>query len=375
MRVLLVSHHAPPHVGGLENLVALEARALNEAGHRVEWLTTRPHPATSPAPDPSLDPCPVTRVTAWHVAERTASIAYPFPAHSFVPTCRRLARRADVVHVHGFVFPTTLLAALAIPRGKRMILTDHGGVLHYRSRLATWTLRAIIETAGRFVTRRADAAFAYNSDVERLLRRLARDPERVRFLPNPVDRSVFRPVDRAERRAIRQRLGWDDTPRVLFVGRLVEDKGIDILAAAADPSYRIVYVGPGPPETIARLRRVADVLDPRPQHELADLYRAADMLALPSWNEGFPVVIQEALCCGCPVVTTDTPAYDRYRQLGGLTTCAIDAETVRGALKRRLARPDDRDALAEQAAMFFGDPPTWVQRLLAPIQTPEPNPA
>ncbi|MEM1207842.1 MAG: glycosyltransferase family 4 protein [Planctomycetota bacterium] len=365
MRVLLVSHHAPPHVGGLENLVSLEAQALVDAGHEVEWLTTRPHRATSPDIDPPQDPCPVTRVAAWHIAERTASIAYPFPSPRFVTAFRRMARPVDAVHVHGFVFPTTILAAFAKPRSKRMILTDHGGILHYRSRLATWTLRAIIETAGRYVTRRADAAIAYNSDVERLLRRLAKYPERVSFLPNPIDLDVFHPVDATERRSIRQRLGWDDSPRALFVGRLVEDKGIDILADAIDDAYRVVYVGPGSPETVERLHRIADVLEPRPQHELADLYRAADVLALPSWNEGFPVVIQEALCCGCPVVTTDTPAYDRYRQLNGLSTCSLEPERVREALLRCLQNAARRDEIAAQARLFFGDPLTWSRRLLS----------
>jgi len=367
MRILIVCHHAPPHVGGLENLVALEARALREAGHDVNCLTTLPHAASLSDLDQPIDandPCPVVRVSACHLAERVASIAYPLPHPRFVTTARRMARQADLVHVHGFVFPTTVLAAMALPRSTPLLLTDHGGVLRYRSRLATWTLRAIIETLGRYVTRRADRAIAYNSDVERLLKRLAKNPQRVEFVPNPVDHAVFHQVDHTARHTIRERLGWDDTPRVLFVGRLVDDKGIDILAQAADPAYRIVYVGPGSPDNVARLQRIADVLPPRPQHELANLYRAADVLALPSWNEGFPVVIQEALCCGCPVVTTDTPAYDRYRTLIGLTFCISQPRPLGQAIHHCLDCPPRRWEIATDAANFFGNTTQWADRLL-----------
>lgn len=366
MHILLTSHHAPPHIGGVENLVLAEAKALLAAGHHVTWITSDSGGAgQEPPPHERFE---LVRVPALHWPERWFGIAYPLFLPSLVWRTWRAVAAADVVHVHGLVFPASPLACLfARLQGKWSVCTDHGGLLQYRWSVGTLFLRMLFATVGRVTARCADRLVAYNRDVEALAQRLSGDAAKVAFVANPVDPTVFRPPTAEERAVARRQLGWDVTPRVLLVGRLLPHKGIDVLLEAADPSYRLVFCGPGDDETRARIEaRGAQCLPPRPQHELPALYHAADLFALPSHNEGFPVVLQEALACGLPSLTSDHPAYAPYRDTPGLHFCAARPDAVRARLRElvQVARPV-RDAVrandAERAADATG---SWLRALL-----------
>lgn len=371
MRVLLVTHHAPPHIGGVENLAEMEARALAAAGHEVVWVASRSGGKGNTQPLPEA--VRLVQVPAWHVFERWGEIAYPLFSPSLLWTLWREVGRCDVLHAHGFVFLDSWLALLmGWLRNKRRILTDHGGLLRYRSRLATWTLRLGIETLGRSSARSAERLVAYNLRVQRLLERLAGTTEKSLFLPNPVNRDLFYPADEAQRQRIRAELGWEDErPKVVFVGRLVADKGIDCLLEAADPAFDLVFCGPASGASIERLKQHdAEYLPPRSQSELADLYRAADVLALPSWNEGFPVVIQEALACGLPVVTTEDEGYQPYAGLPGLGFCAATAGAFRETLLQVLG---DRPCVESGPSEILPDPADWLGRLYAGMLSAQPT--
>jgi D-inositol-3-phosphate glycosyltransferase len=144
------------------------------------------------------------------------------------------------------------------------------------------------------------------------------DPARVEIVPPGVDHSVFRPSGRSGER-LRERLGLDGRPLLLFVGRIQPLKGVDVairaLAALEDASSTLVVVGgPSGPAGTAEEERlhslVADLglaarvlfLPPQPHDALADFYRAADVCVVPSRSESFGLVALEAAACGTPVV-------------------------------------------------------------------------
>lgn len=364
MRVLLVSHHAPPHIGGVEQVVWTEAQSFLAAGHEVTWVTSD---GTGAGEHPSHPRLRLLRLPAWHGFERRFQIAYPLYAPSLLRALWREVEAADLVHVHGLVFQGSVVAAvLARLRGRRCVLTDHGGALRYRSRLGTWGLRLLIETAGRLTARCADRLVAINGDLERLLRRLNGGRGDVISLANPVARARFSPPSAAQRRSARRSLGWDSRPRVLFVGRLVPSKGVDVLlesAAMLRPAPpALVFCGPGDRTQVSRIEGAgAEYLAPRPQQELVQLYHAADVLALPSRNEGFPLVVQEALACGLPVVTSADAAYAPYRRLPDLHLCEPTSRAVCAALGAVLARRRTRKPRPASGTL---DGDAWLARLL-----------
>lgn len=106
-----------------------------------------------------------------------------------------------------------------------------------------------------------------------------------------------------------------------MAARLIHDKGVrEILLAArslgaALPELRFLIVGepdPGNPrsltdEDMQTFSGLGNVLFPGWREDMADVWSASDMAVLPSYREGLPVSLQEAMACGLPVVTTDVP--------------------------------------------------------------------
>lgn len=369
MRVLIVSHHALPHVGGLEVLVDYEIRALVEAGHEVTLITSN---GTGAAQTPAYpESVRIIRVPAWHILERRFRLPYPIFSPRLVSTAWSEVSRCDVIHVHGFMFLSSLVAVLvARLRGRSVILTDHGGIQHFDSPIKSVLARIGAETVGRITTRGAYRLVTYNTRIGRLLARFGRPNAQSVFLPNPVDGQVFFPVDAGERGRLRQQLGWTQgRAKVLFVGRMTEEKGVPQLLACASTDYDLVFCGSGDPSILGALPRDGiEYLPPRPQIELVKLYQAADVLVVPSKvREGFPLVVQEALSCGLRVVLGYDDGFEPYRALAGLQFCEPNAAELRRAIGNALAAPDS--SRERETLQLFPQPRDWIERLYGSLHT------
>lgn len=386
MRVLIVSHHALPHVGGVETMVDLEVRGLVKAGHSVVQVTSdaggdslvrppvsRPTGAACPATanDGNKEwPVRVVRVPTWGILERRFHLAYPIFSPRLIPILWREIGLCDVLHAHGYIFmPSFLALVIGWLRGKPRLLTDHGGIQRYHSWVATYLAWVAAHTIGCLSARLATRLITFNSRITRLLERLAGTKSKTQFLPNPVDYAMFHPPTSAQRQAARKLLGWPpDRPKVLFVGRFIPDKGIGILLEALDPAYDIVFCGSGDPSLLGKLPRPGvEYLPPRPKAELVTVYHAADLLALPSQREGFPLVVQEALACGLKVVMSYDEGYEPYRHLPGLRFCARQPHLFRQAMLELLREPEPR---IDSSALRQMCPPIeeWVERLYGSVE-------
>jgi D-inositol-3-phosphate glycosyltransferase len=215
------------------------------------------------------------------------------------------------------------------------------------------------------VRRSAAIVAASHIELGELRRLYGADPAKVAVIPCGVDTNVFHPVRQADAREL---LGRDQCERlILFVGRIEQIKGIDVLLRALAllffrrPDLRnevcLLVVGgaldPGDdaPETekVVELRRLvhehrmeANVafVGSRDQGQLALYYAAADLCAVPSLTESFGLVALEAMACGTPVVGT---------RVGGLQTVIADGESG------LLVPAGDYQALAEAMARVLTD--------------------
>lgn len=227
---------------------------------------------------------------------------------SLLPDALRRRGRVDVV-LGAFGYPDAWAAvALSSLLGIPAVVKVHGTDVNVfgRQRLARhlrWTFErsyAVVAPSRQLVARAVE---------------LGADPQTSRVVPNGVDISRFRPQDRREARAA---LGHpEDLPTILFVGRLEPEKGTDdlltavALLVAQHPRLRLVLIGDGKFHRNRAYRaRARDLgvqaafLGPQPHDSVATWLAACDLLALPSWAEGTPNVVLEALASGRPVVAT-----------------------------------------------------------------------
>jgi len=245
MKVLLVATFIPPHVGGLEVVVAQQAKSLAEMGHAVTVLTS--HHDADLARDEEIDGYRIIRTPTWNAVERRTGVPAPvWGPRSLVPLVR-LARQADVVHVHDVYYQPSILAAItARVLRRRLFVTQHVSLVEHDSPLVMGVQRLIYATAGARLWRWCEGIIAYNVIVQRFLSDRRVPDGKVHLTYNGIDVDAFRPGDPALRRSVRAAYGLpQDKPLVLFVGRLVPKKGFRELMAAHHREFHIVLVGPG----------------------------------------------------------------------------------------------------------------------------------
>ncbi len=129
----------------------------------------------------------------------------------------------------------------------------------------------------------------------------------------------------------------------------VKKKGIDLLLRAADPELELVLCGAGsqiPPQPGTRVLGLVD------QSTLAEVYRAADVLVLPSEGEGFPLVVQEALASGLPVVVTDNEVNRDYLDETVAVFTARSPDAIRENTLALLRSPDLRRRMGTAGRMW-----------------------
>jgi len=290
VRILMVSHFFESHLGGIERVAGHLCRQMMAQGASVTWAAS--------AQDAAPRDVPSVALRTVNPTERLTGLPMPIPGPRGVAALWRAVGAADAVVLHDALYVTSILAlGMAKLRGKRSILIQHIAGIPFASRV----MRGVMAVANFIVTRPMLAsadALVFISDTVR--RELLGDPARRAFslVFNGVDHAIFSRMGEAAQGVPQGKR------RLLFVGRYVEKKGLSVLRelARARPDCTILMAGDGPIRPVAwGLANVHD-LGPQSAGQLAGLYRSADWLVLPSVGEGFPLVIQEAMACGLPVI-------------------------------------------------------------------------
>jgi D-inositol-3-phosphate glycosyltransferase len=366
MRVLLVCHYFPPHVGGIETVAYNEARGLARSGVDVTVLTSGARHDVTWEHGYRL-----VRVPVWNEFERRMRVPFPVFAPRVVREAHHWANRADVVHVHDAFYLSSWAGGTAAALTRTpLVMTQHVAMVEHRRALVRGAQRAVYATAGRALVRHSRCTAVLNAGVGSFVRSLGAPRDRVVHLPNGVDTALFRPVEGlADKARIRAGLGLPtDAVLVLFVGRPVQKKGYDLLLEAMPPGAEVVCVGDAPADGPPSRSHVHH-LGPMAPARLAEVYRACDVFALPSTAEGFPLTVQEAMASGLPIVTTDDPGYAPY-ELDRSRVALVPRDA--GALRRTLvdlacdsARRQEMGAYSSAYALRQFSWPVHVERLRA----------
>jgi len=216
-------------------------------------------------------------------------------------------------------------------------------------------LEPLVEAGLRRFYRRCDAIFAPSESMAQVLReqRMSYD---VGIWSRGVDTEIFAPARRDM--AWRRELGFgDEEPVILFLGRIVMEKGLDVFAGAVDAlraqgaPARVLVVGDGPARPWFKGRLPADSVFAGFQGG-ADLGRAiasADMLLNPSVTETFGNVTLEAMACGLPVVAAHATGSQSLVE-DGITGRLVRPGATEAFAQALRVYADDRDARAAAGA-------------------------
>jgi glycogen synthase len=319
LKILFVSHAFAPSVGGIESMSRLLAAGFVRAGHSVKVVTHTPG-------DPD------------------AEAEYPVIRRPGARELWRLFSWCDIV-VHSNITLRGLWPFIFFRR--RWVVIHHTWIRHPRDRQ---NLSSLLKFA---VLPAADSICVSRALADAL-------PVRAEVIPNCYDNRVFH-----------GRNGSVPQRDIIFVGRLVPDKGVDLLLEAIRPLEReglrpsLTIVGTGPEEPalreLARTRGLESQVSfagQKSSEEVARLMRDHRVLAVPSrWKEPFGMVALEGIASGCIVVGSREGGLADAIGPGGLTFPNGDVDALATALActLRAPSPPNPDAAAKHLSRHRPD--------------------
>ena len=311
VRVLMYTAYLEPEFSGAALQALTLARELRRRGHAVEFVTNR---------WPGLGASAVVEGFAVHRLEPGR-----MRKHREFRLWLSLARYAwarrrdfDVLHSHGAYYTHAFIGVLGRLVGMRSLakasLASNDLLGAMQPTLAGWLHRQML--------RCVDACVAISEDLIGEFRDCGVRPLAIHPIPNGVDTARFRPPEPGEREALRAALGLPAAaPVALFVGVLDRRKNIGWLArqwvqqAGFGSGALLLVVGPDSRDAAdAALPAQLDALAAAHpqwlrrlpfQADVAPLYRCADLVVLPSLQEGLPNAVLEGMASGLPCVVAN----------------------------------------------------------------------
>jgi glycosyltransferase involved in cell wall biosynthesis len=294
-----------------------------------------------------------------------ASLRY-LPAPRNVSAVRRIARAFEPQIIHAHLFHAEVAAAFAsFVAPTALVATRHSAGLEFGG----W--RAL---AARLIAPRFQACIAVSEASAREALRMGFRPAQVALIPNAVDPQRFRPLAEADRERGREALAAAIFPGAvprpfLLIGsagglKAVKNHSLMLRSAARLASEH--RTGPGAPElrfaifgegeeraALERLRRELGIdrifALPGARDDLEAIYPLLDLFLLPSWNEGVPMALLEAMSSGVACVASDVGDVRTVLEGAGIVAPRGDEDALVGILRRLAARGDEVRELGRTA--------------------------
>jgi glycosyltransferase involved in cell wall biosynthesis len=265
-------------------------------------------------------------------------------------------RRVDVLHAHGY--KTNLYAYVAARHTRTAVVsTCHAWQGQHLLRMRMYA------ALDRLVLRLFDRVVAVSDDLAETLKLSGVESTRVKTIPNGIELERFRdarPLLRKEFPAACRLIG--------MVGRLAPEKGGDVLLRAVPavlaefPDTFFVFVGDGPcrqawASLAKQLGAERNVAFSGTRRDMPEVYASLDALVLPSFNEGLPMCVLEAMAACRPVIATPVGSVDKLVLPGrtGLMVKQGDVTGLTAAILCLLREPGFARKLGEHAQAHVAD--------------------
>ena len=357
--VIVISASFSPDIGGLETHLLDLVKVLHLKEYKVIVVSFQPYQTPAKLPiitwsDRSVLVIRLPRLFRQILFKRGQwnpvgqSFYQPLLLLALSALLLRNRHRVVAIHVNGIsVLP--FVSSICHLFGTKCILS-----IHYQYERIT-----VSDNFGyRFISRAPDELLTLSRKASLKLKEsgVSGDARVFRYW---IDLDKFKPIDMKEKRRI---LGVENKFLVLFVGRLIEEKGIRIVLELSrryegDPRISFLIIGDGPFDMAKAIRE----LHPSnlkyegsiPNDEMPSWYNVADVLIVPSLGEeGFGRVIPEALSCGIPVIASNTGGIPEIldSSVGLLTTPSV--ESFKQRIDELINSPDRLNLLRAECRKY-----------------------
>jgi glycosyltransferase involved in cell wall biosynthesis len=366
IKILLINYEYPPLGGGAGQATAALAREFAAAGREPLVLTSRFRD------QPAEEVVAGVRLRRVAVVRRRADRCTPIEMLTFLAGASTVALReirAWKPHAAIAFFgipsgPVGLL--LKLTTGVPYIVSLRGGDVPGFQPYDLALFHKLLGPVIRLLWRNAAAVVANSAGLQTLAQRFA--PERpIGVIPNGVDATTFHPPAEMVPRS--------GPVRLLFVGRVVYQKGLDVLLhtlAALPPAldWQLEIIGDGDARPALTLEAAQLGLASRitfagwcDRAVIAERYRQADLFVFPSRDEGMPNVVLEAMASGLPIVATAIAGSEELVREGenGCLVPSGEAPALADALARLIAQPEQLRAMGRASREIVEREYTWTR--------------
>lgn len=348
--VVMIAGVFYPSIGGAQTHTLRLSQKLKARGIDV-MVVTRHHKGLARYEE--IGGIPTYRVGNESSSKAAAALSFITGALRVLHAQRQ---RYHVLHCHQMISPMTIgLLARHITDAALVVNPHRSGPI---GDMGILTLRRPITGRLRIaaVRRWCDAFVCISQSIKDELAKAGMRPERLWDIVNGVDINHFTAVEAEERTALRQSMNLPGGPLVIFTGRLVREKGVDVLINAWPqvqqqvPDAHLIIVGEGDKRAeleaqVQRLNLNARVLFLGGCDDVTSYLQTADVFVLPSYAEGLPVALLEAMACGLPCVATAVGGTLQLIEDGvtGRAVAVGDPAALASGLVEALTMPDARN--------------------------------
>lgn len=353
MKILQLTAHFKPNIGGVETHLSDLVNVLIKQKWGVTVLTY--NPLTTKVESKFFEKSRSLTVIRlpWFTGLFYRLIKYPslefiylLPGLFFATPVLLLADNFDVIHAHGLVagFVGVFWGKLF---HKRVIISTHS--------IYSFPQKGLYRSFVKLVFNNADYCLGLSKQAGQEIRFLGIDEEKVKVFTYWIDLNKFKMVANAKKQ-----LKWDKEFVILFVGRLVPEKGIEVLLKSVknwNKGIKLKIIGSGPleekvRESASKLPNV-DYIEGIDSSELPIYYSGSDLLIVPSTSEeGFGRVIIEALACGLPVLGANRGAIPEALDETVGKLIDINADNIKKAVEQFFRSKKKLKELAKNCRKF-----------------------
>lgn len=301
LKILVVGNYFyPEHIGGVELVSSKLVKYYLQFGNQIRWLAADVPPKFRVVRDGDIP------LRCWNITEERLGFPYPIPFPATLTKLYRQVKWCDIVHLQDSLYPINILTfVLALILNKPVLITQYAKIIYYKQLYKRLLQKFAYWTIGQFMFIKSDKVVFITKNVRENMQHIT--PHLMHdVVPLGVDTDFYSPIETSLRSKLRTEIcGNPDTPIILFVGRMVERKGVHLFQPLIKkhPDWHWILVG-RPDDHNPSEWQEANItyFEYVEEAKLHELYALSDILLHPSIGEGVTLIVLECMACGTPAI-------------------------------------------------------------------------